>query len=96
MLKELKNLTVQYCNECGKFTFQMNDEEKNIVKAAYNKMLNEVHLGGLYHAAVDVVVIDEIAYNAMLINKKEVCNLVSDCPKNIKLILTERSLASIF
>lgn len=95
MLKELKNLTVQYCNECGKFTFQMNDEEKNIVKAAYNKMLNEIK-ELICNNSVDVVVIDEIAYNAMLINKKEVCNLVSDCPKNIKLILTERSLASIF
>jgi len=42
VLKELKNVTVRYCVECGKFTFSMNDEEKMIVKSAHNKLLNEI------------------------------------------------------
>lgn len=97
VLKQLKNVTVQYCNECGKFTFQMNDEEKSIVKTAHNKMLSEIK-ELICNVSVDVVVMDEIfrAYNAMLINKKEVCDLVSDCPNNIELILTGRSPAPIF
>lgn len=97
VLKKLKNVTVRYCVKCEKFTFRMSDEEKMIVKSAHNNLLNEIR-ELIRRESVDVVVMDEIfrAYNAMLINPKEVCDLVKDCPENIELILTGRSPAPIF
>ena len=97
VLKELKNVTVRYCKECNSFTFQMNEEEKIIVKNAHNKLLNEIK-SLIRSDSVDVVVMDEIfgAYNAMLVDKKEVCDMVSDCPRHIELLLTGRSPAPIF
>lgn len=97
VLRGLENVTVRYCEECSKFTFQMNEEEKIIVKNAHNKLLNEINRL-ICSDSVDVVVIDEIfgAYNSMLVDKKEVRNIVINCPEHIELILTGRSPASIF
>ena len=97
VLQKCKNITIRYCDACGKFTFDMNDAEKGIIKFAHNKLLNEIR-ELIRCESVDVVVMDEIfgAYNAMLIDKKEVCRLVSDCPKHMELILTGRSPAPIF
>lgn len=97
VLSEMKKITVRYCKECNRFTFRMNEEEKIIVKNAHNKLLNEIKRL-ISSDSVDIVVMDEIfrAYNAMLVDKKEVRNIVIDCPEHIELILTGRSPAPIF
>ena len=97
VLKELNNVTVRCSGECKKFTFQMNEEEKIIVKNAHNKLLNEIK-NLIKSNSADVVVMDEIfgAYNAGLVDKKSVRSIVSECSGRVELILTGRSPAAVF
>ncbi|MDE6019512.1 MAG: cob(I)yrinic acid a,c-diamide adenosyltransferase [Ruminococcus sp.] len=97
ILKQLNNMTVGYCEECRKFTFQMNDDEKNIVKNTHNKLLNEIE-SLISQNSIDVVVMDEIfkAYNSALLDQKKVREIVYNCPKHIELILTGRSPSKVF
>ena len=41
ILEELENVTVICCEECQKFTFAMNDLEKNEVTLCHNEMLRK-------------------------------------------------------
>lgn len=96
-LRELKNVTVGYCRECNNFTFQMNEEEKNIVKNAHNKLLDEIK-SHISKKSADLIVIDELfgAYNALLIDRKKVRDIIYNCPENIELILTGRAPTKVF
>lgn len=95
MLKKL-GITVMYCHECNKFTFQMNEEEISIIKISHNRMLGKainIIESGLY----DMVVLDEFlgTYNANLFDRelaKKVISVVSDT----EIILTGRNAPSVF
>lgn len=97
VLKQLENVTVRYCTECDKFTFLMNATEKEIVKKAHDQLLDEIALR-IRERTVDVVVMDEMlgAYNAKLLDRKKVRNLIESCPRDIELILTGRAPAKVF
>ena len=60
-IKILKNFVqVEYCQECNKFTFQMNDEEKAVVTKKHNQMIEKA-----FESGADVIILDEFidAYN---------------------------------
>lgn len=97
VLRELESVTVGYCRECNKFSFQMNDEEKIIVKNAHNELLDEIE-SHIRKKTADLIVMDELlgAYNALLIDRKKVRDIICGCPDDIELILTGRAPTKVF
>lgn len=93
-IKILKNFVqVEYCQECNKFTFQMNDEEKAVVTEKHNQMIEKA-----FESGADVIILDEFidAYNKKMVDRKLSEILISENKETAEIILTGRDPAKVF
>ncbi len=97
LLRSIDGIKVSCCEECNKFTFEMNDEERSAVLKRHNEMLSEAK-NIIEKASADMIVLDEFfgAYNTGLLDRSCAEYLVLNCPENIELVLTGREPAQIF
>ncbi len=91
MLKD--NMEVEYCKECSKFTFQMNEEEKALVTEKHNQMIEKAFENG-----ADMIILDEFldAYNKKMIDRNLSEKLISENKEKTEIVLTGRNPAEIF
>lgn len=91
MLKD--NMEVEYCKECSKFTFQMNEEEKALVTEKHNQMIEKAFENG-----ADMIILDEFlnAYNKKMIDRNLSEKLISKNKEKTEIVLTGRNPAEIF
>lgn len=89
-------ITVMYCCECNKFTFQMNEEEISNIKISHNRILNEA-INIIESRSADMIVLDEFfgAYNANLFDRELAGKIVS-CDSDTEIILTGRDAPAVF
>ncbi|MBR1593040.1 MAG: cob(I)yrinic acid a,c-diamide adenosyltransferase [Ruminococcus sp.] len=82
------------CKPCVKFTFRMNDEEKNAVRNYHNRMLAEIS----EIKEKSLIVFDEIisAYNKNLLDRQLAERIILSHDDNIEKVITGRSPAEIF
>ena len=91
VLKSLENNTVICCEECKKFTFAMNDIEKNEVTIRHTKMLRQA-ADMLISEQVQLVVLDECidAYNKKLIDTVLADKFINEIASKGEVVLTGR------
>ena len=91
-LKSLENNTVICCEECKKFTFAMNDIEKNEVTIRHTKMLRQA-ADMLISEQVQLVVLDEFidAYNKKLIDTELADKFINEIASKGEVVLTGRN-----
>ena len=92
VLKSLENNTVTCCEECKKFTFAMNDIEKNEVTIRHTKMLRQA-ADMLISEQVQLVVLDEFidAYNKKLIDTELADKFINEIASKGEVVLTGRN-----
>ena len=92
ILETLENVTVVSCEECKKFTFAMNDLEKNEVTLCHNEMLKKAS-ELLKSNEVQLVVLDEFidAYNKKLIDIELADNFISNDMSDGEIVMTGRN-----
>ena len=92
VLKSLENNTVICCEECKKFTFAMNDIEKNEVTIRHTKMLRQA-ADMLISEQVQLVVLDEFidAYNKKLIDTELADKFINEIASKGEVVLTGRN-----
>lgn len=99
VLRQISGMTVHCCDVCNKFSFQMNEEEKETVKKYHNSMLDEVY-DLICHENADVIILDEIfgAYNSGLADSDRIFKIIGKISGNEKneLVLTGRSPEKAF
>lgn len=93
VLRQISGMTVRCCDVCNKFSFQMNEEEKEAVRKFHNRMLDEV-CDIIDRENADMIVLDEIfgAYNARLADSDRIFEIIDKISGNEKkeLVLTGR------
>lgn len=93
-IKILKDhVQVEYCKECSKFTFQMNDKEKSLVTEKHNQMIKKA-----FEHGADMIILDEFldAYNKKMVDSNLSEKLISENKETTEIILTGRNPAEIF
>lgn len=97
VLKDVSGINVVYCKECSKFTFNMNDEEKNAVKKRHDSMLKYAE-DVLSQGRADMVIMDEFldAYNKDILDKDLAEKLIINFSDRAEIAVTGRSPAKIF
>lgn len=93
IIEKIENIKVHYCEECRKFTFQMNDDEKNAVTEKHNYMLEQAFKNG-----ADMIILDEFldAYNKNMLDRSLAEKLITENAENIEIILTGRNPSEKF
>ena len=93
IIEKIENIKVQCCKECRKFTFQMNDNEKNAVTEKHNHMLEQAFKNG-----ADMIILDEFldAYNKNMLDRSLAEKLITENAENIEIILTGRNPSEKF
>ena len=93
ILNDIENITVEYCKECNKFTFQMNSYEKNIVTEKSNQMIERA-----FESNADMIILDEFldAYNKKMVDRSLAERFIFENVENTEIILTGRNPAEIF
>ena len=97
VLKAIDGISVRCCEECRKFTYEMDESEKKAVIKSQRVMMNEA-AALLREQTVDMLVLDEFfaAYNTGFIDREAADSLVFGCPDNVELVLTGREPAEKF
>lgn len=99
VLRQISGMTVRCCDVCNKFSFQMNEKEREAVRKLHNSMLDEV-CDIIDHEEADMIVLDEIfgAYNSGLADSDRIFEIIGKISGNEKkeLILTGRSPEKVF
>ncbi len=92
VLSGIDGITVRCCEECNKFTFEMNDTEKNAVSDDHNSML-ELAMTMLSQNNADIVIMDEFldAYNKSMMDTELAERLISEFSERAEIVLTGRS-----
>lgn len=87
---------VHFCKECNKFTFAMTPEEREKVKLAHDRQLNDIKQL-IVSGDADLIVLDEIfaAYNSNILDRRIARDIVS-CAGETELVLTGRSPSRFF
>ena len=91
ILKKLENNTVICCTECTKFTFQMNDLEKQAISKAHTDMLvKSVNL--IKDEGTQLIILDEFldAYNKKLIDTDLADRFIKNCSDKAEIVITGR------
>ena len=91
ILRYLKNIEVICCEVCNKFTFQMNDAEKQNVERCHNEMLKKA-ADMLENKSVQLIVLDEFidAYNKKLIDTELADVFIKNCADKCEIVMTGR------
>ncbi len=89
-------IDVRFSADCGKFSFHMTPEDREIVTSAHNELLR-CALDIVTSGSADMVVLDEIfaAYNNSLLDRRLARSIVSSAG-NTELVLTGRSPSRFF
>ncbi|MGB4091931.1 MAG: cob(I)yrinic acid a,c-diamide adenosyltransferase [Ruminococcus flavefaciens] len=97
VLSGIDGITVRCCEECNKFTFEMNSDEKLAVAAKHDSMLRTIE-DLLSQNNADVVIMDEFldAYNKAILNKELAERVIMDFSDTAEIVLTGRSPDEIF
>ncbi len=93
LLKDMENITILRGKDCKKFSFQMNDEEKENLKKQHTQLLQEA-----INLECDLLVLDEAmgTYNCDLLDRKALCSLVENWDKEKELVMTGRDPDAYF
>ena len=89
-------MTVLYTTACDKFTFLMNDEEKEEVRRRHDQLLSQAE--NLLSEGLDVLILDEFnaAYKLGLMNKETALQLILSNKNRAEIIITGREPAPEF
>ena len=92
VLKAIDGITVSCCEKCCKFTFQMNENEKNAVIKKHDLMLEEA-VSMIENGEVGLVILDEFldAYNKKLLNTQLADKLILSISDKAEVAVTGRS-----
>lgn len=95
ILKSIDNITVPCLPENCKLTFQMNNSELAEAKKQANELLS---LAKSSFEKFDVIILDEIfsLLDVGFAAKKEIKDIMENCPENTELILTGHSIPNEF
>ncbi|HBB72150.1 MAG TPA: ATP--corrinoid adenosyltransferase BtuR/CobO/CobP [Ruminococcus sp.] len=91
VLEQIPGITVRFCPECSKFSFRMDDSEKQAARMAQDALIAEIRCAVHEHSA-DLIVMDEIisGCNTGLADREAVLGIMRNCPEDTELILTGR------
>ena len=91
-LKNIENINVMRYSTIKKFVWDMNDEEKEVLKEQMQKLLQDTILFSKKNKS-DVVVVDELlgALHGGFITKDEILELVDSRPEHTEYIITGRA-----
>lgn len=97
VLSGIDGITVRCCEECNKFTFEMNDTEKQAVSDDHNSML-ELAMSMVSQKKADVVIMDEFldAYNKSMLDLRLAEMVITNFSETAEIVLTGRSPDEIF
>ncbi len=92
-LQNMENITVLRAKNCNKFSFQMNDEEKQSLKKQHTKLLEEAK-----SLPCDLLVLDEAmgSYNGDLLDQEALRSLVESWDTDKELVMTGRDPDAFF
>ena len=92
VLKAIDGIAVSFCEECCKFTFQMNENEKNAVIKKHDLMLEEA-VSMIENGEAGLVILDEFldAYNKKMLNTKLADKLILSISDKAEVAVTGRS-----
>ena len=92
ILKNISGINVLCCEECNKFTFQMNEDEKNVVIKRHNEMLKTA-LSHIQNDSSGLIVMDEFldAYNKDMLDKELADKLIMELSDGCEVAVTGRS-----
>ncbi len=97
-IRMLENIgiTVICCQECGKFTFLMNEKELSAVRDTHNSMLKRAERI-INCGMTDMVIFDEFigTYNSNLFDR-ELAEKVVLSETNVEIVLTGRNAPKVF
>ena len=97
VLKSLGSVTVICCDECNKFTFAMNDDEKKAVSCRHTSMLKKA-ADMIESNDVQLVVLDEFidAYNKKMIDTELAESFISETAQKCEVVMTGRDPSEMF
>lgn len=97
ILKGIDGITVMCCEECNKFTFNMNEEEKEAVVKRHDSMLAYAETA-LSEGKADMVILDEFldAYNKAMLDTSLASDIVMRFSETAEIALTGRSSDKMF
>lgn len=88
-MQQLDRVEVLRAKQCGKFTFQMNEEEKRQAREDHMRLLEQAfsNLDG-----IKMLVLDEImaACTTGMVEEKRLLELIADKPAELELVMTGR------
>ena len=92
LLKKIDGIIVSCCESCNKFTFQMNEDEKNAVIQEHNKMLDKAK-AFIEENSECLVVMDEFldAYNKNMLDTVKADKILLLIPDSAEVAVTGRS-----
>lgn len=93
-LAKLPDIEVMRGKESKKFTFQMNEEEKNALLIEHNKMFEQV-LAKIKNGGYSLLILDEVigALNAKVFEMPKLIEFLRHKPENLEVVLTGRNPA---
>ncbi|WP_455529910.1 cob(I)yrinic acid a,c-diamide adenosyltransferase [Ruminococcus sp.] len=91
ILEKLENNTVICCTKCTKFTFQMNDQEKQAISKVHTDMLMKA-CSLIENEGTQLIILDEFldAYNKKLIDTVLADSFIKDCSDKAEIVITGR------
>lgn len=97
VLQMLKNNNVICCKECDEFTYNMDEQKKQLVKQSHDEMMKQIYRLSETDD-LGLVVLDEMldAYNEALIDKKLAEDYIMSFKDKVEIIITGRKPLDIF
>ena len=94
ILSQLSNIQIMRGKPSGKFTFQMNAEEKSACLKAHNQLWADI-LKYLQNNTVDLLVLDELlaTYHHNLLDKVSFLQFLKNKPAELEVVMTGRNPA---
>lgn len=91
ILDKLENNTVICCSECTKFTFQMSNDEKQLITSVHTKMLEKA-AALIGNEGTQLIILDEFldAYNKKLIDTDLADRFIKNCSDKAEIVITGR------
>lgn len=93
-LAKLPDIEIMRGKESKKFTFQMNEEEKQALLIEHNKMFEQV-LAKIKNGGYSLLILDEVigALNAKVFEMPKLIEFLRHKPENLEIVLTGRNPA---
>lgn len=97
ILEKIENISVSCCKECNKFTFAMNEQEKQAVADSHTAMLRKA-MDMIGKNEVQLVVLDEFldAYNKQLLDTGLADLFICETAHKCEVVMTGREPSDRF